>query len=67
VIVSEAGGAVIDDPADARALARAIALYLHEDKRETARTVARSWMEQYPPERNVEETLRVYYDALEEG
>ena len=67
VIVSEEGGAVIDDPGDAAELADAIGLYLDEGRREAARIVARSWMEQYPPERNVEETLRVYYDALGEG
>ena len=55
---------VIDDPADSHELAAAIALYVDPEKRAAARIVARAWMEQYPPGRNVEETERAYYAAL---
>ncbi|MGD0232159.1 MAG: glycosyltransferase family 4 protein, partial [Syntrophorhabdales bacterium] len=64
VIASGEGGAVIDNPADAHELARAILLFADTERRMAARAVTRSWMEQYPPERNVEETLQVYYEAL---
>ncbi len=64
VIASDVGGKVIDDPADATELASAVALYADPEKRAAARTVARAWMEAYPPERNVEETERAYYRAL---
>jgi UDP-glucose:(heptosyl)LPS alpha-1,3-glucosyltransferase len=66
VIASQEGGMVIDDPADAHALAAAIALYADPSMRAAARIVARAWMEQYPPSRNVEETERAYYAALSE-
>jgi glycosyltransferase involved in cell wall biosynthesis len=56
---------VIDDPADADELARAISLYVDPARRAAATDVARAWMEQYPPERNLEETLRVYEAARE--
>jgi UDP-glucose:(heptosyl)LPS alpha-1,3-glucosyltransferase len=65
VIASQEGGKVIDDPADSHELAAAIALYVDPEKRAAARIVARAWMEHYPQQRNVEETLQVYYDALE--
>ena len=65
VIASQEGGMVIDDPADAAELAAAITLYADPEKRAAAATVARAWMEQYPPARNVEETLQAYHAALE--
>ncbi len=64
VITSQEGGKVINDPADAHELAAAIAFYVDPAKRAAARTVARKWMEHYPPGRNVEETLQAYYLAL---
>ncbi len=64
VIASQEGGKVIDDPADSHELAAAIALYVDPEKRAAARIVARAWMEQYPQQRNVEETERAYYAAL---
>jgi UDP-glucose:(heptosyl)LPS alpha-1,3-glucosyltransferase len=63
-IVSDEGGMVIEDPADAGELARAIGAYVSEERRERARAVARAWMEEYTPERNVEETVRVYYEVV---
>jgi UDP-glucose:(heptosyl)LPS alpha-1,3-glucosyltransferase len=66
VIASQEGGMVINDPADAAELAAAVALYADPEKRAAARIVARAWMEQYPPMRNVEETERAYYAALSE-
>jgi UDP-glucose:(heptosyl)LPS alpha-1,3-glucosyltransferase len=66
VIASKEGGMVIDDPADAHALAAAVALYADPSMRAAAAIVARAWMEQYPPKRNVEETERAYYAALSE-
>jgi UDP-glucose:(heptosyl)LPS alpha-1,3-glucosyltransferase len=65
-IRSAEGGKVVDDPADAAELAAAIALYVDPKERAAARSVARSWMEAYPPERNVDETERAYYAALDE-
>ena len=64
-ILSEDGGRVIADPADPFELARAIAFYADEERRERARTSARAWMEQHTPSRNVEETLAVYYEVVE--
>lgn len=63
-IQSPEGGKVIDNPADPRELAAAIASFADPEKRAAAQTVARSWMEHYPPERNVQETLEAYYSAL---
>jgi UDP-glucose:(heptosyl)LPS alpha-1,3-glucosyltransferase len=62
-ILSDEGGKVLDDPADADALADAIAYYFDEGRRVRARAVARQFMEAYPPSRNLEETLRVYYEV----
>lgn len=63
-IISEDGGRVIDNPADPRELASAIAVFVNEKRRDRARTVARTWMEAYKPSRNVEETLAVYYEVV---
>jgi UDP-glucose:(heptosyl)LPS alpha-1,3-glucosyltransferase len=65
-ITSREGGTVIDDPTDAAKLAAAVALYADPSTRAAARIVARAWMEEYPPERNVEETERAYYASLSE-
>jgi UDP-glucose:(heptosyl)LPS alpha-1,3-glucosyltransferase len=65
VILSDDGGRVIDDPADADELAAAIAPYADNERRARAETVTRSWMEQHTPERNVDETLAVYYEVVE--
>jgi UDP-glucose:(heptosyl)LPS alpha-1,3-glucosyltransferase len=65
-ILSEEGGKVVQDPADAEALANAIAFYFKEERRVRARTFARQSMEAYPPSRNLEETLQVYYEAARE-
>jgi UDP-glucose:(heptosyl)LPS alpha-1,3-glucosyltransferase len=62
-ILSDAGGKVIQNPADAEDLARSIAHFFDEDRRREARTVVRQWMEKYPLSYNVEETLRVYYEV----
>jgi len=65
-ILSDEGGKIVQDPANAEEIADAIAYYFDEPRRNRARLVARQWMEQYPPSRNVEETLAVYYEAVEE-
>lgn len=65
-IQSDEAGTVIDDPADAEELARAIAPYIDEDRRARARVGARAGMEQYPPERNIAETLAVYQQVAGE-
>jgi UDP-glucose:(heptosyl)LPS alpha-1,3-glucosyltransferase len=62
-ITSDKGGQVLDDPADVEALAKAIAFYFDEGRRNEARVVAREWMEKYAPTYNVEETLRVYHEV----
>ena len=64
-ILSDEGGKIVQDPADAEEIADAIAFYFDEQRRMRARVVARQWMEQYPPSRNVEETLAVYYEAAD--
>ena len=64
VIVSEEGGRVIDDPADESELAGAIASYLDGERRAKAQAVTRAWMEGHSLERNVEETLAVYYEVV---
>ena len=65
-ILSDEGGKIVKDPANAEEIADAIAFYFGEERRNRARVVARQWMEQYPPSRNVEETLAVYYEVAEE-
>lgn len=65
-ILSDEGGMVIEDPADAEELARAIEYYADDGRRERAGKVARAWMEQHTPERNVEETLAAYYEVVGE-
>jgi UDP-glucose:(heptosyl)LPS alpha-1,3-glucosyltransferase len=62
-ILSDEGGKIVQDPANANEIADAIAYYFDEQRRNRARVVARQWMEQYPPSRNVEETLAVYYEV----
>jgi len=63
-IVSEEGGRVVVDPADASEVASAIASFMDEKRRDRARIVTRSWMEGHKPSRNVEETLAVYYEVV---
>ncbi len=60
-IRSDDGGKIIYDPSDAQEIADAVIYYFDEERRKKARLVARTWMEDYPPTRNVEETLAVYY------
>ena len=62
-ILSDEGGKIVQDPANAVEIADAIAFFFDEERRQRARTVARQWMEEYPPSRNVEETLAVYYEV----
>jgi UDP-glucose:(heptosyl)LPS alpha-1,3-glucosyltransferase len=64
-ILSDEGGKIVQDPANADEIADAIALYFDEGRRKRARIVARGWMEKYPPSRNVEETLAVYYQVAD--
>jgi UDP-glucose:(heptosyl)LPS alpha-1,3-glucosyltransferase len=66
-ILSDEGGKIVQDPADAEEIADAVAFYFAEERRNRARLFARKWMEEYPPSRNVEETLAVYYEVVEEG
>ena len=66
-ILSDEGGRVVKDPADARELADAISYYFDEDRRKKASPVARRWMEKYSPEYNIEETLKVYYQVAGEN
>jgi UDP-glucose:(heptosyl)LPS alpha-1,3-glucosyltransferase len=63
-IVSDDGGKVLSSAGDPRELADAVEFYVDPRRREIARSVARSWMERYSPERNVEETIAVYRAAL---
>ena len=65
-ILSDEGGKIVQDPANAEEIADAIAFYFDEKRRNKARIIARQWMEQYPPSRNVEETLAVYHQAAAE-
>ncbi len=63
-IASDKGGQILDNPADVEALAKAIAFYFDEGRRNEARSIVRRWMETYSPEYNVEETLRVYHEVV---
>jgi len=63
-VQSEEAGIVIDDPRDVDGLAEAIAYYFDQGRRRRAVTAAREYMEQFPPTRNLEETLDVYYDVV---
>jgi UDP-glucose:(heptosyl)LPS alpha-1,3-glucosyltransferase len=65
VMISDRGGRVIDDPMDVVNLAESIALFIDDGRRHEARVVAREWMERYPPERHVEEILKVYREVAE--
>jgi UDP-glucose:(heptosyl)LPS alpha-1,3-glucosyltransferase len=65
-ILSEDGGVIVEDPADADELARAIGRFADAGKRDRAGSLARRWMEAFPPSRNVDETLAVYYQAARE-
>ena len=63
-IVSDAGGKVIENPANVQELAQAIALFFDANRRNEARDITRKWVEPYSPEYNVEKTLQVYYEAI---
>jgi len=65
-ILSDEGGKVVQDPANAEEIADAIAFYFDGERRNRARLATRTWMEEYPPSRNVEETLTVYYQVADE-
>ncbi len=65
-ILSVEGGRIVQDPANAAEIADAIALYFDDAQRRRAGILTRQWMEQFPPSRNVEETLQVYYEAIKE-
>jgi UDP-glucose:(heptosyl)LPS alpha-1,3-glucosyltransferase len=60
---SEAGGKVIEDPADIENLAESIALFFDEDRRREAGFVARQWVENYPSARHIEDILNIYYEV----
>jgi len=62
-ILSDEGGKIVQDPANAAEIADAIAYYFDEEHRARARIVARAFVEQYPPSRNVEDTLAVYREV----
>jgi len=62
-ITSNKGGQILDDPADVETLAKSIAFYFDEGRRNEARNIVRRWMEKYSPEHNLEETLRVYHEV----
>jgi len=62
-ILSDEGGKIVQDPANAEEIADAIAWFFDEERRKKACVVTRQWLEQYPPSRNVDETLAVYYEA----
>ena len=66
-ILSDEGGRILEDPANAEELAKAIAVYFDEQRRKRAGIVTRQWMEQYPPGYNIQETLRVYYEVAGEA
>lgn len=52
---------------DVEELAESIAFYFDEDRCNTARGVARQWMEKDSPTINVEETLRIYHEVAGGG
>lgn len=66
-ITTDDAGRVIDDPRNIHELSETIAFYFDKERRARARTAARAAMEEYPPTRNVEETLAVYYAAAQDS
>jgi UDP-glucose:(heptosyl)LPS alpha-1,3-glucosyltransferase len=62
-IESEEAGMIIDNPADAEELTRAISNYLDAGKRARAVPSSRASMELYSPERNLAETLAAYREV----
>jgi UDP-glucose:(heptosyl)LPS alpha-1,3-glucosyltransferase len=64
IIVSQDGGVVMTNPADPLELARSIALFIDSNKRIEALNLTRSWMEQFSPDKNVDQTLAVYRSVL---
>ncbi len=64
-IRSDEGGKVIENPADAEELTGAIGLFVEKEKREKAGKAAREWVEEWGPERNIQETLAAYYASIE--
>jgi UDP-glucose:(heptosyl)LPS alpha-1,3-glucosyltransferase len=63
-ILSRDGGIVMNNPADPHELSQSIAEFMDSEKRIKANSIVRSWIEQYSPDRNVDETLAVYRAAL---
>jgi UDP-glucose:(heptosyl)LPS alpha-1,3-glucosyltransferase len=63
-ILSRDGGIVMNNPADPLELAQSIMVFIEGEKRKRAGILARSWMEQYSPDRNIDETIAVYRAAL---
>lgn len=63
-IRSEDGGVVIEDPSSSEELKSAISLFLDPEKRKIARTLTRSWMEEYSPEKHIDRILEVYSEVL---
>jgi UDP-glucose:(heptosyl)LPS alpha-1,3-glucosyltransferase len=59
-IVEGVSGRVIENPADVPALADAIQYFISEEERQKAQPVARATAEEYSPEYNLRETLKVY-------
>ncbi|MCS7281554.1 MAG: glycosyltransferase family 4 protein [Desulfobacterota bacterium] len=64
IIRSKDGGIVLEDPADFMALKDAILYFMDEGRRAFARKIVRKWMEEFGPERNIDETLKVYHEIL---
>jgi len=62
-ILSEKGGIVIEDPAEIKSLAGALAGYFDSKKRKIARSAAREWAEQHTLTRNLDETIAVYEEV----
>ena len=65
-IISNRGGIVLEDPAEVEDLAKSIAYYFDGDRRNEARVVVRRWMENYPPNRHIEEILQIYDEVAEQ-
>lgn len=59
------GGIILDNPSDTVKLAEAILFYLDNEARSSAGREGRASVERFPPEYNINETLKIYYEVAD--
>lgn len=62
-IRSRDGGIVLEDPSSYEELKSAISYFFDPERRRLARSLVRSWMEEYSPEKHMERILKVYSEV----